>query len=564
MNGPRFRCLEPLEPRIAPANLIVSNFGKTAKWTDVDGDLVTLTATKGVLDDLDFTFLDQQPGDVGFQLALLDLSDDFAKGTNLTFTARRDPVNRVGDGFVNVGWINASLSDLGTIIVPGDLARLDVGDGDPATTALASITTHSAGALGALTQGATIDGGDPTVDWTVFGRLGAMTVKGDFGANLNILGSQANAAAGSVGAITILGDLFANDAALTGFQDKGAGYLFSAGPMGTVKVAGNVFGGSSTFSGSISSTSSIASVTIGGSMSGGSGDYSGEVFADGLLGSVFIGGTLSSGFERDDNGTRVPSFAAGSIGSGTKIGKVTIMGNVFGGMSYYGGSIYTPEGSFGKIGSVTINGTLFGGTEVVGTGQDATLVFNGIFSDSTIGAVKLGAMQGRNPGSPVNIIAKGVVNPANATEALAISSVTVVRGVFSGQILAGFNSALSPVNPDVQIGAVKVGNNWVGSSIAAGVSQGNDIFFGNGNDVLTGTINPNQDSPAIRSKIASVTITGYAYGSSFDSDSFAIEAQDIGAVKIGGTVLPMTVRSALVGPDDFLLSVTHDFRILEL
>lgn len=560
------RAIEPLEPRIAPANLVISNFGKTAKWTDVDGDLVTLTSSKAILDEFDFSFLPQEAGDIGFQLARLDLTDDAAQGASLTFSAKRDAVAKVGDGFVNVGWIDARNSDLATVIVPGDLARLDVGDFNPATTALASITVFTAGVFGGLTQDTAVPTGTPTVDWIVFGRLGAMTVKGDFGANLNVLGSTNNAAAGSIGTINILGDLFANNPALTNttlFPGKGAGYIFGAGVIGSVKIGGDVLGGSSTYSGSISSTSSITSVTIGGSVSGGTGNFSGHIFADATLGSATIAGNIVSGGEHDVDGTPTPSFAAGSIGAGVKLAKVTVGGGVFGGASYFGGSIFTPIGSFGKIGTVTIKGILTGSTEVFGSGQDATLVFNGIYSDSTIGAVKVGALQGRSPGSPVNIVAKGMLHPANNAQALAIASVTVARGMSSAQILAGFDASLAPASSDVQIGPVKVGNNVVGSSIAAGVSQGSDIFFGNGDDVSSASINP-QDNAAIRSRIASVTVGGYLVGSSQADDSFAFEAEEIGAVKIGPTVLPMTVRSALNGPDDFLLSVSHDFRIREL
>ncbi len=571
MPSPLLRSIELLEPRIAPANLVISNFGKTAKWTDVDGDLVTLTSTKPVLDDTDFTFLAQEPDDVGFQLALLDLSTDQVQGASLTFTARRDAVARVGDGFVNVGWINADTSDLATIIVPGDLARLDVGDGNPATAALGSITVFTAGALGGLSQGATIAGGDPTVDWFVFGRLGTLTVKGDFGANLNVFGPQAT---GSIGTINILGDVFANNPALTDsvrLSDKGAGYIFSSGPMGAVKVAGDLIGGGSQYSGSITSLANIASVTIRGSISGGGGDYSGQVYTDGTLGSVFVGGNIVSGGERDVNGTMTPSFAAGSIGAGVKLGKVTVMGGVFGGMSYFGGSIFTPSGSAGKIGSITINGTLSGSTEFFDDGTNSFLIFNGIYSDSTIGAVKVGALQGRNPVSTVNIVAKGQLSPANATEALAIASVTVVRGMASAQILAGFNSLLLAINPDtnvainsdVQIGPVKVGNNVVSSSIIAGVSAGADFFYGTADDEVAAAFNA-QDRPAIRARIASITVGGYLYGNTFVGDSFAFQAEEIGAVKIGGTVLPMTVAGAFGAPDDFLLSVTHDFRVREL
>lgn len=566
MHAPRLHAIEPLEPRIAPANLVVNLAGTRATWTDVDGDLVTLTSSKPVLDETDFHFLTPGPDDLGFQLAWLDLSTDFATGAALTFSARRDPIAKVGDGYVNVGWINALNSNLASITVPGDLARLDVGDQDRVTPAVGKITVHSAGIFGSRTQGDPVNGASPNVDWLVFGRLGALTVKGDFAANLNVQGASTNpGVGGSTGPITIWGDLAANDPALTALAESGAGYVFSSGPMGAVRVLGDLLGGSSLFSGSILSNSSIASVYVGGTVSGGTGDASGRIFADGAIPSVFVGGSLISGQSHDDNGSTVPANQAGAIGSKTRLGKVTVMGGVFGGGSYFGGSIFTQPGTGGSIGAVSINGILTGSTEIVGTGQNATLVFNGIYSDSTLGAVKIGSISGRNPSSPVNIVAKGERNPANPTEALAIASVTVLRGVSAAQILAGFDSALAPVNPDVQIGAVKVGNNWQSSSIAAGVSPGaGDIFFGNANDNVTVTqpSDPYQDSTAIRARIASVTIGGTVLGTTFATDSYAFEAQEIGAVKIGATVIPMSGPLGLA--DDYLFGVTHDFHIREL
>src|SRR4051812_41518556 len=187
MTAPLLRSIEPLEPRIAPATVLdfqVNSTGTRATWTDVDGDKVSLTSNKGVLKPHNFTFLEQQDGDLGYQLSLLDLSDEFTSGFTLTFSARRDTVNKVGDGAVNVGWINALYSDITTITIPGDLARLDVGDPNFNTPALGMLTVHSAGMLGAYTQGSNPGGVDPTVDWEIYGKLGGLNVKGDFSVNL--------------------------------------------------------------------------------------------------------------------------------------------------------------------------------------------------------------------------------------------------------------------------------------------------------------------------------------------------------------------------------------------
>lgn len=577
MTAPIHRSIELLEPRIAPANLVITNGGKTALWTDVDGDLVTLTTNKAIFTESEFHFLDQKPGDIGFQLAQLDLRNIFTDGVSLVFSARRDSAAKVGDGCVNVGWILAT-NDLTTVTVPGDLARLNAGNGDEATPGLVSLTVHSASEFGIGTQvgapGEKVNGNDPTTDWVVRGRLGTLTVKGDFFANLQVGGSVLPAAAG-IGSATIWGDIVATDHTFTDRSDGSTGYIEATGPIGSVRVLGNVNGGLEKLSGSIHSSSSIASVWIGGNLSGGRGDLSGTVVALGPIGSVYIGGTLFGGGTRDEGGQTIPSDRAGSVSSATHLGKVTVVGDVVGGTSFFGGSIFTLPGSGGKIDSVTIGGRLVGATKSVdlGQGQGPQLLFNGIYSDGALGPVKVGAIQGASSAEAVSIVARGVINPKTPTEALAIASITVARSVASANILAGYNAAYNAVNPDVQIGAVKVGSNWIGGNLIAGVIPGASHVFGANDDAVISpgatvttpagpvTVTDNLTIPA---KIASLTVAGYMAGSTPTTDSYGIEAQMIGAVKIGLTALPMQPNSPFTPPDDFLIGVTHDVRIREV
>src|SRR5262245_34737461 len=95
MKSHTFASLEPLESRIAPA-AIVGNGGKTATFTDVDGDLVTATTTHGTFTPAMFI---SNVGGLGEQLASLTLDSSFV-GANLTITAK--PQNGAGDGTVNV------------------------------------------------------------------------------------------------------------------------------------------------------------------------------------------------------------------------------------------------------------------------------------------------------------------------------------------------------------------------------------------------------------------------------------------------------------------------------
>ena len=91
------------------------------------------------------------------------------------------------------------------------------------------------------------------------------------------------------------------------------------------------------------------------------------------------------------------------------------------------------------------------------------------------------------------------------------------------------------MNPDAQIGAVKVAGNWTASNLIAGVIVGSDPGFGNEFD----TIAPGFDNALIVSKIASITIGGAVSGTGTGGDHFGFVAQRIGKVKIGTQTFAM-------------------------
>src|SRR5690348_1781524 len=117
--------IEPLEDRIAPAAVTITNHGKTASYMDTAGDTVVVTTTTD--DTNQFIFDPSAEG----QLAELKLSGhtDFA-GASITFSII--PVAG-GTNAVNIGYIDASGLGLGNVTVPGDLGRIDVGAGATAT-----------------------------------------------------------------------------------------------------------------------------------------------------------------------------------------------------------------------------------------------------------------------------------------------------------------------------------------------------------------------------------------------------------------------------------------------
>jgi len=124
--------LEVLESRIAPA-VVIAPGGRVAHFTDVDGDRVTVSISKGRLNASDFVTSSagtEVPG--GESLLVLDLSDDSGEfnGASVSIVATHSRLG--GDGLVNVGFINAGdgLTDLGRVSVDGDLSRIVAGDAD--------------------------------------------------------------------------------------------------------------------------------------------------------------------------------------------------------------------------------------------------------------------------------------------------------------------------------------------------------------------------------------------------------------------------------------------------
>src|SRR5690348_8570534 len=154
-----YTSIEPLEPRIAPAAVVMV--------TDVDGDLVAVKTSKGTVDQLKAVLKTSGAGftgtirEIDFSTAPLVGGINPFAGTDLTITVVKQGQN--GDKRVNVGYIDASSTDgagndgaaivLGNVKIGGDLGQIDVGGGGNGTV-LKSLTVQSLGAWGTGTQGA--------------------------------------------------------------------------------------------------------------------------------------------------------------------------------------------------------------------------------------------------------------------------------------------------------------------------------------------------------------------------------------------------------------------------
>src|SRR5262245_40919254 len=138
--------VEPLECRTAPAALVNPT---TVSYTDVDGDSVTVRTTRGTFDlASNFLFVDTDPGPaVREQLQRLTLTSDGFEGATVSVIATRSATNG-GDGFANVGELNANFRHLGVVTIDGDLGRVMAGNSAAGTTAIQSLTAQSMGRFG--------------------------------------------------------------------------------------------------------------------------------------------------------------------------------------------------------------------------------------------------------------------------------------------------------------------------------------------------------------------------------------------------------------------------------
>ena len=132
--------------------------------------------------------------------------------------------------------------------------------------------------------------------------------------------------------------------------------------------------------------------------------------------------------------------------------------------------------------------------------------------------------------------------------------------------------AVTRVNADAQIGPVNITGDWIASNIVAGaVNLGVDnlpggvglaadnVNFGDTHDFLMSGMVKNDS--LVFSRIASLTIGGQVMGTIGFTDHFGIVAENIGAVRIGGTLLGLAIGKS---NDDLPVGITLDLRVNEI
>lgn len=402
------------------AGPVISEDQKTARWRDIDGDLVTLNASKGILTTENFAMV---PANAGLILGALFLTDPSASGISISISAK-GPGNSI-----SMGAIIATGNNLGTVKVQGDISRIIAGD-SPQGLAVATLDLISIGA-----NGGAFDLENTTLS-KLAGSVRTFVVRKNFESSAFSVDSSTGQ---SIGSLKIAGQL-------KGGSASGAGYIFASGDIGKIEIRGGIAGGAGLYSGAIETIGNIGSISITGGIQGAGGERSGSIFAHGFH----------------------PTSAAG-------IGTFKLTGSLKKGAGAVSGVLY----SFGAISSATISGDITGGA--IFAGGVAKLAVTGSVTNAEIV-------------SGFTIHDSGLANPTSSPAPTARAT-------------AGF-------------GKVTVGGNWIASSISADVSPGTDGLFGTQDDSLFFS--------NTTASIQSILIKGTATGTTTTGDAFGFVARTIG------------------------------------
>jgi hypothetical protein len=391
----------------------------------------------------------------------------------------------IGGFGVHSGEINAP-SGLRFIRIGHDIAG---GDGESSGAVRSTERLQYVKVGGSVVGGFGYDSGDIRSRSIGLVQIGG-DVRGGFGSLSGTISFR------ELSSATVGGSVVGNAGFLSGSIHGLEGPMGERGSIGSVTVRGDVAGGSGIFSGRISTMLGISSVKIGGSLIGGTADSAGVISSSfSELGTLEIGGNIVGG---DLNSA--DSLAHTGFVHGWRIGKVTVGGSVISGKNNGGGTLSRSGfiGAEDDIGSITVKGSLVG-----------------------------------NASNPVRIYARGQQSPG-ATD-LAIKSLTVGGRVEHAWIMGGVDFDGNGINGNAQIGAVRVGGDWIASNLVSGCTSG-DGYFGNDDDIVI-------DGGSM-SRIGSIDIRGQVVGWPANGQTFGFVAQEIGSFKVGGKAIPLTLGAS--------------------
>jgi hypothetical protein len=504
--------------------------GKSFTYTDGDGDLVTVKTTAGTLDPAQFGWLFSTDG-TRRELTSMNIGGDATfTGANLTFSAKKTATG--GDGRVDVGYLDATLVNLGAVKIGGNIESILVGTNDASIPAMKSFSALS------MVRGSSAN--ELTAPSSVLGgNVPSFKVKGDIsGVSVSLI---------KAGTVAIGGSLIGSDA-----DESGA--LGISNLTKSLTIGGSIVGGNGQASGYLSVTGASASVKIGGSIIGDDGTSSGYVSVLGsgkstvaVGGSIIGGDNLQTGFLQvlfPASNITIGGSIVGGSGSQTGIIKATTVGSF-----KVGGSIVGGSGTFsGTIDAGTVGTLAIGGGIHAGTANNA--FSNGLSLQTAKSITIKGGVFG-NADFPALIAIIGKTAPASAAESVALGSLSIGGSVVNGEITIGFPGT----NVNAAAGKITIGGDFIASSISAGIREGTDGFFGNADDAPAAM----NTLPDIKAAIGSIIIKGRASGTGSDGDHYGIQAEQLGSVSIAGRKLPLTT-----GTDSLLVGAFGDLRVREV
>ncbi len=569
--------IEPLEGRIAPAALVSPN---SISFTDLDGDLVTVTFSKALFDlakstaenslNSIFKFSDgtapstfDETGPQ--QLQLIDITavpsvlnpgpTSLAAKTDITVIA----VPRgTGDGLTNIGAIEANTVSLGHVTIDGDLGQIDVGSGSD-DLALKSLTVETLGRFGASTQVANATAAD-ALESRIAGKLNSLTIGSDLYGYVHVVDGGFNKAPGKIGAVKIGGSLIGNAAVDAASNNTGS--IQSAGEIKSVTISGRsvsanpagIVGGGGLRSGAIVATD-VGRISIDGAVHGGAGVNSGSIILSGDLGPLSIGQGLMG----------AAGNGSGSVQVAGKIKSVHVTGDLQGGAGS-GSAVISSERT---VGSVVIEGDILGGgtnSAGISVGKDlsklqlkgdllgATTVSGTVFHTAFIEVLE----NARSIAIEGDVTGGDVANSAIISVGGTLGGITVQgamhggAGANSGSIFAGTDFNLEGDLRSAQIlGGMTGGSGLSSGSIIAGgpikrAVVGSSHVISNlagGDGIFSGIIWADEG-------ISSVVVNGSVTGGA---------GENSGAIHAGGILAKASIKGHLAGGSGDLSGaiVTH-------
>jgi hypothetical protein len=564
--------------------------GKTASYKDPSGDTIQVTTTKGNFTSDQFMF---DPNTAGQLMELSLTGNKSFNGAAIAFTI--SPVLG-GSDVVNIGYIDALNLSLGSVTVPGDLGRIDVGGGATAV-ALGKLTVQSLGVEGAATQGN--NNGSFTVSTlsNITGTVGTIDVAGNIDGSIFVQDFKSKPGTGNIRQLNIGGSLDGNTSTGTGevlftgtlttavigggieggagdFYGSIAGLFGSLSKIGSITVKGSVpddpnpnpipslpgtsiLGGSGRLTGGISATT-VGSVYVAGDVFGGTGTASGEIQGGNYLGKVTVGGSLIGGNFAAGNPSEADS--AGVVFGG-KVGSVTIDGNIYGGSGLNSGEVLSTGliqkvtvmgdvagGSAGQasssglsgvihgasLGSVVIEGSLIGGNQVSGDTNQTGSTDGAILSDTTIGSIYIGKnlTGGSGPSSGMISTAGGGLGTLKIGGADASD----------GNVVGGSGASSGSISVDGTLGKLVLTHDLTGGSgTGSGLIEVNGAVTSMliGGNVTGGTAD-NTGTISAFGLLKNISIQGNLTGSSSGATKLTntgyLQADGIGTMNLGGAL----------------------------